>query len=79
MMSAGSHTEPGGYTGQGSDQLHHTVKGKKVESSCTSSSATEQFAISDDRTSAEVAAMLASRGLEPVWKDWDSAILGSAA
>lgn len=76
MMSAGSHTEPGGYTGQGSDQLHHTVKGKKVESSCSGSSATEQFAISDDRTPGEVASMLASRGLEPVWKDWDSAILG---
>lgn len=79
MMSAGSHTEPGGYTGQGSDQLHHTVKGKKVESSCSGSSATEQFAISDDRTPGEVAAMLSSRGLEPVWKDWDSAILGGVA
>ena len=79
MMSAGSHTEPGGYTGQGSDQLHHTVKGKKVGSSCSGSSATEQFAISDDRTPGEVAAMLSSRGLEPVWKDWESAILGGAA
>jgi 2-iminoacetate synthase len=27
MMSAGSHTEPGGYTGQGRDALHQTVKG----------------------------------------------------
>jgi 2-iminoacetate synthase len=79
MMSAGSHTEPGGYTGQGSDQLHHTVKGRKVESSCTSATATEQFAISDDRSPAEVASALGSLGLEPVWKDWDSAILGSAA
>jgi 2-iminoacetate synthase len=77
MMSAGSHTEPGGYTGQGSDQLHHTVRGKKVESSCGSKSATEQFSISDDRTPAEVAAMLRTRGLEPVWKDWDAAILGN--
>ena len=82
MMSAGSHTEPGGYTGQGSDQLHQTVNGRKIEVSipattCGSTSATEQFAISDDRTPLEVAAMLRSKGLEPVWKDWDSAILGN--
>jgi 2-iminoacetate synthase len=81
MMSAGSHTEPGGYTGQGADQIHQTVKGKKVEisvpvSACGSTSATEQFSISDDRTPADVAAMLQSQGLEPVWKDWDAAILG---
>ena len=81
MMSAGSHTEPGGYTGQGSDQLHQTVNGRKIEVSipattCGSTSATEQFAISDDRTPLEVAAMLRSKGFEPVWKDWDSAILG---
>ena len=84
MMSAGSHTEPGGYTGQGADQLHLTVKGKKTEAtisqdSCGSARATEQFAISDDRTPAQVAAMLRSKGIEPVWKDWDAAILGSAA
>jgi len=82
MMSAGSHTEPGGYTGQGSDQLHQTVNGRKIEVSipattCGSTSATEQFAISDDRTPLEVAAMLRSKGFEPVWKDWDSAILGN--
>ena len=84
MMSAGSHTEPGGYTGQGSDQLHQTVNGRKIEISipattCGSTAATEQFAISDDRTPLEVASMLRSKGLEPVWKDWDAAILGSAA
>jgi 2-iminoacetate synthase len=80
MMSAGSHTEPGGYTGQGADQVHQTVKGKKVEgsisaSTCGSTQATEQFSISDDRSPAEVAAVLRSKGLEPVWKDWDEAIL----
>jgi 2-iminoacetate synthase len=79
MMSAGSHTEPGGYTGQGADQLHQTVRGRKVESSCNGTSATEQFSISDDRSAAAVAAMLRQQGLEPVWKDWDAAILGSAA
>jgi 2-iminoacetate synthase len=79
MMSAGSHTEPGGYTGQGADQLHQTVKGKKVEATCGGTSATEQFAISDERTPSEVAAMLRDRGLEPVWKDWDAAILTKSA
>lgn len=49
-MSAGSHTEPGGYAAP--------------------SDAEPQFDISDDRTPAEVAAMLRSAGYEPVWKDW---------
>lgn len=79
MMSAGSHTEPGGYTGQASQQLHHTVKGRKVESTCSTGAATEQFAVSDERSPAEVATMLRTQGLEPVWKDWESVILGSAA
>ena len=80
MMSAGSHTEPGGYTGQGTDRLHQTLRGRKVEiSPCDAKSATEQFAISDDRTADAVARMLRKHGLEPVWKDWDAAILGSAA
>jgi 2-iminoacetate synthase len=79
MMSAGSHTEPGGYTGQGADQLHQTVGGKRIDATCGSTSATEQFSISDDRSPSEVAAMLSSLGLEPIWKDWDAAILGSAA
>ena len=30
-MSAGARTEPGGYTGAGSDDLHLTVKGRRVE------------------------------------------------
>jgi 2-iminoacetate synthase len=48
-MSAGSSTEPGGYSHPGE--------------------ATEQFSISDERTPAEVAAMLVAAGYEPVWKD----------
>ena len=31
LMSAGSHTEPGGYTGAGKEKIHHTVRGKIVE------------------------------------------------
>ena len=77
MMSAGSHTEPGGYTGQGNDRVRLTRNGRVLAEGCSSGdSATEQFSISDDRSPAEVAAMLRSLGLEPVWKDWDSAILG---
>ncbi len=48
-MSAGSSTEPGGYSHPGE--------------------ATEQFSISDERTPAQVAAMLTAAGYEPVWKD----------
>jgi 2-iminoacetate synthase len=38
-------------------------------------SATEQFTIDDDRTPAEIADILRSRGYDPVWKDWDGAFL----
>jgi 2-iminoacetate synthase len=48
-MSAGSSTEPGGYSHPGE--------------------ATEQFAISDERSPAEVAAMLGAAGYEPVFRD----------
>jgi 2-iminoacetate synthase len=39
--------------------------------------ATEQFAIADERTPAEMAARLRELGLEPVWKDWDAALADS--
>ena len=32
-----------------------------------------QFDIDDSRSPAQIAAMLKSQGLEPVWKDWDTA------
>jgi len=77
MMSAGSHTEPGGYTGQGKEALHHTVRGKKVDIAIMppDASATEQFTIADERSAADIAALLRRKGFEPVWKDWDKAIL----
>lgn len=34
----------------------------------------EQFEISDERSPAEIAAMLWKQGYEPVWKDWDSSL-----
>ena len=31
MMSAGSHTEPGGYTGAGEESIHQTQRGSRVK------------------------------------------------
>jgi len=84
-MSAGSHTEPGGYTGKGTDDLHYTVRGKRIElhsddnsnSFCSTQSATEQFEINDDRSPKEICEILIEKGLDPVWKDWDQSILCS--
>ena len=52
-MSAGSKTNPGGYSETGASL--------------------EQFAISDDRSPAEISSMLKSRNYDPIWKDWDIA------
>jgi 2-iminoacetate synthase len=79
MMSAGSHTEPGGYTRQGSQRLHRTLRGRIVAPDFQSGEdqlATGQFEISDERSPAEIAGVLRQRGLEPVWKDWDQALSG---
>lgn len=79
MMSAGSHTEPGGYTGAGNEDLHLTVKGRRVELDAKEecSRAEGQFGIADVRSPQAVAEMLRSRGLDPVWKDWDPSILAT--
>ena len=76
MMSAGSHTEPGGYTGQGKDHLHQTIRGRQI--AAEGEGAEGQFAISDDRSPETVATRLRELGLDPVWKDWDAAILNAA-
>ncbi len=80
MMSAGSHTEPGGYTRQGREHLHRTVRGRIVAPEYHDGEdelATGQFEISDERSPAEIATILRRRGLEPVWKDWDQALCGA--
>jgi 2-iminoacetate synthase len=80
MMSAGSHTEPGGYTRQGREHLHRTLRGCIVAPEYQRGEdqlATGQFEISDGRSPAEIAAILRRRGLEPVWKDWDQALCGA--
>ena len=80
MMSAGSHTEPGGYTGQGREDLHLTVRGKILApADSDAEGATGQFQISDTRTPQEVAEVIRAQGFEPVWKDWDRAILDAPA
>ncbi len=77
MMSAGSATEPGGYTGAGRDGLHRTERGKAVPVIVSEGEfATEQFEISDERSAAEVAERLRQLGLDPVWKDWDAGLGG---
>jgi 2-iminoacetate synthase len=103
MMSAGSHTEPGGYTGAGREKLHQTVRGRIVELASGASewatvgrassraespnggssvasphqltNATGQFDIADERSPQEVADLIRRLGYEPVWKDWDAALM----
>ena len=82
MMSAGSHTEPGGYTGAGSESAHQTRRGKAIPVIASEGEhllATEQFAIADERSAAAVSAKLREMGIEPVWKDWDAALAPVAA
>lgn len=83
--SAGSHTEPGGYTGAGRERLHHTVRGRIVDDGVVpsplpasmgrSSGATGQFEVADSRSPETVANVIRGLGYEPVWKDWDMALV----
>lgn len=80
MMSAGSHTEPGGYTRQGVSNLHQTIRGRIIAPEFDHRAdeiATGQFEISDHRSPSEIATALRGRGFDPVWKDWDQALLAS--
>jgi 2-iminoacetate synthase len=84
LISAGSHTEPGGYTGAGKKKIHHTERGRIVDLAANASewvpidrratNATGQFEIADDRPPQEVANVIRRLGYEPVWKDWDAAL-----
>lgn len=89
LISAGSHTEPGGYTGAGREKIHRTERGRIVELSADASewavagpgttAATGQFEIADNRPADVVARRLEQLGLEPVWKDWEGVLSGSQA
>jgi 2-iminoacetate synthase len=83
LISAGSHTEPGGYTGAGKENIHQTVRGRIVEAGASewatptnghATNATGQFNIADERSADEVAKLIQRLGYEPVWKDWDAAL-----
>jgi 2-iminoacetate synthase len=81
LISAGSHTEPGGYTGAGREKIHHTERGRIVELGASEwaaagpeAHATGQFDIADGRSPLEIAGLIRRLGYEPVWKDWDAAL-----
>jgi 2-iminoacetate synthase len=84
LASAGSHTEPGGYTGAGRENIHRTERGRIVELASGASewataagretNATGQFEIADERSPEEIASLIRRLGYEPVWKDWDAAL-----
>lgn len=77
MMSAGSHTEPGGYTRRGIEHLHQTVRGRIMPPEFQDGEdrlATGQFEISDDRAPEKIATILRKQGFDPVWKDWEQTL-----
>src|SRR5436189_2341360 len=77
MMSAGSHTEPGGYTRQGREHLHRTVRGRVVATEYqdgVDQLATGQLELSDERSPPDIAAVLHRRGIAPAWTDWEQAL-----
>ncbi len=77
MMSAGSHTEPGGYTGAGRESLHLTTRGHAQPPPGIRSEgeqATEQFTVADQRPVETMLIRLRDLGFDPVWKDWDPAL-----
>ena len=65
-MSAGSSTEPGGYSNF--DETSFTP---------TKDQEGEQFHIADERPPSEVAATISRLGYEPVWKDFDQSLIGA--
>jgi 2-iminoacetate synthase len=78
-LSAGSHTEPGGYTGAGADKLHRTRRGRIEDleaGEAAGRGATGQFEIADERSPEQMAQVVRRLGYEPVWKDWDTALSG---
>jgi 2-iminoacetate synthase len=66
-MSAGSSTEPGGYS-------HFD----DASWSANRDQPGEQFHIADERPPRVVAAMIRQQGYEPVWKDFDQALVQAA-
>ncbi|MDP0498930.1 MAG: 2-iminoacetate synthase ThiH [Verrucomicrobiota bacterium JB022] len=67
-MSAGSSTEPGGYSTYDEEQWVQTKAAQEGE----------QFHISDTRSPHVVAEMIRQQGYEPVWKDYDLSLARGA-
>ena len=65
-MSAGSSTEPGGYSHFDTDSWRQVNEQPG-----------EQFHIADERSPREIANMIRAQGCEPVWKDFDQALVAS--
>jgi 2-iminoacetate synthase len=82
-ISAGSHTEPGGYTGAGQEHLHRTERGRIIpllEESTgprQTRKATSQFEIADERSPSQIAAVIEGLGYDAVWKDWEGVLCAS--
>ena len=85
MMSAGSHTEPGGYTGAGKEKsASHRARPRswnwRPAPANGRRSRTARRMPPDNSTSptnvrrGEVADVIRKLGYEPVWKDWDAAL-----
>ena len=81
MISAGSHTEPGGYTGAGRENTHQTERGRIIDAGPANGPGRRERpmprASSKSPTTvprAKCEAMLRRLGYEPVWKDWDAAL-----
>lgn len=66
-MSAGSSTEPGGYSNH-FDETSWTPKDAQPG---------EQFHIADERSPQVIADMIRSKGYEAVWKDFDQALVAT--
>ncbi len=63
-MSAGSSTEPGGYSSFDESSFQQTRKQDA-----------EQFHIADERSPKDVATAISKLGYEPVWKDFDQSLI----
>lgn len=66
-MSAGSSTEPGGYSTFDQTEWVQTKKDQPGE----------QFHIADERSPRVIAEMIRTQGYEPVWKDFDVSLVQS--
>ena len=51
------------------------AQGSSIWASDEHTKATGQFEIADQRSPDEVAQLIRTLGYEPVWKDWDAAML----